>query len=204
MRHWPALMATLTVLVAGYSVMAAGTDGWRVWTAESARRQALLASPRPLPDYVLRDSTGKSLSMRTSGRSLRVVDFVYTQCPTVCLAMGSQFRLLQGELAELDLLGRVELLSITFDPANDDLAELAVYLNRFGAIPPHWRAARFENDTQLEAVLDQFGVIVIPEPTVGFVHNAAFYLIEDNRVSDIYDIDDRAALLRAIRERLGA
>ena len=51
-------------------------------------------------------------------------------------------------------------------------------------------------------MLETLGVVVIPEPRLGFVHNAAFYLIDDGRVVEILDWDDRVELFEAIRQRL--
>ena len=201
MARWRSVAATGLVLAVGYAALALGTDGWSVWTAEGARRQAVLANPQALPDYPLRDTHGQPLSLAGSDKPLLVVDLIYTRCPTVCLAMGAQLRLLQSELATAGLADHVDLLSITFDPDNDDESALRDYLQRFGAVEPQWRAARFENNDDLIAALDELGVIVIPEPSVGFVHNAAFYLVEDGHVVEILDVEDRAALFEAIRRR---
>ena len=202
MSRWPSLAATLCVLGAGFGALALGTDGWTVWTAESARRQAVLADPRPLPDYALLDSRGEAFSLVASGGRLAVVDLIYTRCPSVCQAMGLQFRQLQGELETFGWLDDVALISISFDPANDDDRALNEYLRRYGAAEPQWRAARFTDYAHLQHVLELLGVVVIPEPRVGFVHNAAFYLIDDGRVVEILDWDDRAGLFEAIRRRL--
>lgn len=244
MNRWPSLAATVGVLVAGFGALTLGTGGWTVWTAESARRQAVLENPRPLPDYPLRDSRGTTFSLAAGdwgpgaharrlvaddrdlaadaprltadgrrlnaddprlvahARPLVVVDLIYTRCPTVCQAMGLEFRQLQGELAAFGWLDRVRLVSVTFDSANDDDAALNAWLRRHGAAEPHWRAARFEDAGHLEEVLARLGVVVIPEPRVGFVHNAAFYLIDAGRVVEILDVDDRAGLFEAIRRRL--
>ena len=161
----------------------------------------MLSNPQALPDYPLTDAYGAPLSLAGSDKPLLVVDLIYTRCPTVCLAMGAQLRLLQSELATAGLTDQVDLLSITFDPDNDDESALRDYLQRFGAVEPQWRAARFDNDDDLAAALDELGVIVIPEPSVGFVHNAAFYLVEDGHVVAILDIEDRAALFEAIRRK---
>ena len=194
------IVPTLVVLVAGLSALALGTDGGRVWTAETARRQAVI--DLALPNYDLRDTQTQTLTLSKPNRELTVVDFIYTNCPTVCLAMGAQFRTLQSELASAGLLDRVQLLSITFDPTHDDLSQLNSYLTKFSAMEPHWRAARFDHNEELQQTLKALGVIVIPEPTVGFVHNAAFYLIEAGQVVEIFDVDHRTALLAAIEDRL--
>jgi len=198
------MAATLCVLAAGFSALALGTDGWTVWTAESVRRQAVLSDPRPLPDYPLLDSRGETFSLVAEDARLAVVDMIYTRCPGVCQAMGLQFRQLQGELEAFGWFDDVALISISFDPANDDDRALNEYLRRYGAAEPQWRAARFDDDVHLQGVLELLGVVVIPEPRVGFVHNAAFYLIDDGRVVEIIDWDDRVGLFEAIRRRLEA
>ena len=202
MNRWPSLAATLCVLAAGFGALTLGTSGWTVWTAESARRQSVLANPRPLPDYPLRDSRGGAFTLAAGDARLAVVDTIYTRCPSVCQAMGLQFRQLQSELANFGWLDDVVLVSVTFDPANDDDRALNDYLQRYGAVEPHWHAARFVDDAHLEATLEALGVVVIPEPSVGFVHNAAFYVIDAGRVVEIVDWDDRGALFEAVRRRL--
>ena len=120
------------------------------------------------------------------------------------MALGATFRDLQGELVSRGWHDRVGLLSLTFDYQHDGPVELAGYLSRFGAAPDLWNAARFENEDDLIAVLRDLGVVVIPEPNVGFVHNTAIYLVDRGRVVGIYDFDDRSGLLRAIEWRLQA
>ncbi|MDE0179513.1 MAG: SCO family protein [Gammaproteobacteria bacterium] len=200
---WRSACAAVLVLGLGCAALILGTDGGSIWTAEGARRQAVLSNPKPLADYPLRDSLGTRLSLANPGRELQVIDLIYTRCPTVCLAMGAQLRMLQTELAAVGLLEQVGILSITFDPADDERA-LADYLARFHAIEPGWRAARFENDEDLARTLDELGVVVLPDPSVGFVHNAAFYLVEQGRVVAVLDVEDRAGLFEAIRKRTGA
>ena len=200
---WRSACAAVLVLGLGCAALILGTDGGSIWTAEGARRQAVLSNPKPLPDYPLRDSRGTRSSLANPAHGLQVVDFIYTRCPTVCLAMGAQLRMLQTELAAVGLLEEVEILSITFDPADDQRA-LTDYLARFHAIEPGWRAARFENDEDLARTLDELGVVVLPDPSVGFVHNAAFYLVEQGRVVAILDVEDRAGLFDAIRKRAAA
>jgi len=201
MMRWPSFMMTIAIVMVGYITLSMGTDGWSIWTAEGARRQAVLDRPSQLPDFPLQDSKGQPVVLTGDNKSLIVLDLIFTQCPTLCLAMGAQFQQLQNELQAGGLLHQVELLSITFDPNNDDNQALQEYLARFGAIEPNWRTARFENNEDLVTILDDLGVIVIQEPLVGFVHNAAFYLIEDGYVVEIFDVDDRTDLLAAIHRR---
>ena len=202
MNRWLSAAATVAVLLGGFLTLWAGTDGGAAWTAESARRLDIAERPRDLPDAALRDVEGRSIDLAGLERPIAVVDFIYTRCPTVCLDLGSTFRDLQGEFVFRGWEDRVELLSLTFDHAQDGPAELAAYLARFGAAPNLWNAARFERENDLNTVLRDLGVIVIPEPNVGFVHNTAIYLVDRGRVVGIYDFDDRPGLLQAIEWRL--
>lgn len=176
--------------------------GGGAWTAESARRLGIAERPRDLSDAALRDVGDRSMGLASLERPIAIVDFIYTRCPTVCVDLGSTFRDLQGELVARGWEDRVELLSLTFDHAHDGPAELAGYLERFGAAPSLWNAARFEREDDLNTVLRDLGVIVIPDPDVGFVHNTAIYLVDRGRVVGIYDFDDRRGLLQAIEWRL--
>lgn len=201
-RRLPSLAAAIVALGAGLSVLWIGTDGGAAWTSESARRLAVVSHPRPLPAAALLDAHGRSLSLTDFDRPVVLIDFIYTHCPGACIAMGAAFRRLQRDFADLGLQDDVQLLSLTFDPGRDGPEELARYLARFSADETYWSAARFKDDRDLEAVLEQLGVVVIPEPTVGFVHNTAVYLAHRGRVVGIYDVDDRGALLEAVEQRL--
>lgn len=204
MNRWLSAAATVAVLLGGCFALWAATDGGAAWTAESARQLDIAERPRELPNAALRDVGNRSMGLASLERPIAIVDFIYTRCPTVCVALGSTFRDLQGELVSRGWQDRVELLSLTFDHAHDGPAELAGYLERFGAAAHIWKAAGFENKGDLDAVLRDLGVIVIPEPNVGFVHNTAIYLVDQGRVVGIYDFDDRSGLLQAIEWRLKA
>ena len=202
MNRWLSAAATVAVLLGGFLTLWAGTDGGAAWTAESARRLDIAERPRELPNVPLRDVGDRSMGLASLERRIAIVDFIYTRCPTVCLDLGATFRDLQGDLVARGWEDRVELLSLSFDYAHDGPVELAGYLRRFGAAPDLWSAARFETADDLDAVLRDLDVIVIPEPNVGFVHNTAIYLVDRGRVVGMYDFDDRPGLLQAIEWRL--
>lgn len=199
MKSW---LASLGVLLTGIAVLWLATDGGVIWTAESARRDAITNTPLQLPGAMLRNDRSRLISLQSTGKPLALLSFIYTQCPTVCVTAGYEFRKLQSELNSRGLDEQVALLSITFDQLNDGPAELASYLSKFSINSDHWRAARFEQDDELNRVLDMLGVIVIPEPTVGFVHNAAIYLVNEDRVVGAYDLDDQIAVIKAVEWQL--
>ncbi len=198
-------MAALVAAVAGCALLWLGTDRGRAWTAESARRLAVLESPRELPDAALVDANGRAFRLREAtapDAGLQVFNFIFTRCPGVCILMGMEFRELQAELRRRGWERDVSLLSLSFDREGDDIAALDAYLGRFSADRDIWRAARFEHAAEMRAVLDRLQVVVIPEEQMGFVHNAAWYLVEHGRVVEIFHVDEGDRLLEALAWRL--
>lgn len=190
------------VVAAGLATLSWGTDGFRVVTTEGARRLAVAHHPRAVPDVALIDQDGARFSPAAYRGKMLLVDFIYTDCPTICGVLGADF----GQV--LDLLrrdggtaGQVDLLSISFDPAHDRPPELKAYGARFGAATPRWRIAVPATAEGLRALLRTFGVVVIPDAFGGFTHNDAVYVVDrDGRLVRILDADLPATLVaRAAR-----
>jgi protein SCO1/2 len=178
------------VIAVGSAAIAWETDRLRVVTTAGARQLSVERTPLPLPNVRLVDQDGHGFSLGDyKGRAV-LVDFIYTRCPTLCGVLGDDFHGVL-ELADGAQSGQpIDLLSISFDPQNDDRAALELYGNRFGAKAPRWRIATPTNDDGLKALLQSFGVIVIPDGMGGFIHNGAVYLVDaQGRLSRILDPD---------------
>lgn len=175
------------------------TDGWTAWTAEAARRRSALTDPRQLANIVVQRESGINTTLYAFTQSVLLIDFIFTRCQSVCLAMGAEFRQIQLLLASTDIYRNVQLLSISFDQENDGPTELSEYLDRFSAERSTWSALRVQDRAALTGMLDTLGVVILQEPTMGFVHNAAVYVVKDHAVVGIYDYDDRTAVMGHIR-----
>lgn len=200
--HWPSTFAATLALLAGIAALAWGTDGGKAWTAEAARRLAVQENPIPLPTATLisqHTQNTTELLAGSAGPELILMEFIYTRCPTVCLAMGAEFRQRQAQLIADGQQRRVKLLSLSFDP-QDTPADLQDYLQRFSAAPEIWSAAIFANAEELEHMKQQLGVIVILEPKLGFIHNAAVYVIKAGKVVAILEHDDRSGINSIIEQ----
>jgi protein SCO1/2 len=191
--------AAIAVLLTGSAVLWQATDGLQALTTESARRLAVERAPRTLHDPLLQDQFGRGFRLSDyRGRRL-LVQFIFTRCATLCLALGDDFARIAQALPP-DRLGRdVSLVSISFDPAHDGVEQLADYAARFGADGEGWRMARIADAAELPRLLDDFGVVVIPDPDFGFQHNAAQHLVDPaGRLARIFDYGDPQAGLRAL------
>jgi protein SCO1 len=196
-------LASAALLLAGGGVLAAATDGFRAFTTETARRVAVRRRPADLPAVALQSQSGARFTLADLRGKWLLVDFIYTRCPTVCTVLGGDFSRLERQLAGPIAQGRVQLLSISFDPTHDPPVRLAAYLDRFGGRSPAWQAARPLTAEGLQRLTTAFGVTVIPDRLGGFSHNAAIHLVDpEGRLADIFDLGDPARISEAVLRSL--
>lgn len=187
------------VILLGSSVFWWGTDGLAAFTAETARRVDILRSPRRLPAVVLEDQDGRAFSLQDYQGRLVAVEFIYTRCTTICRSLGMAFKQIRDRVPQQSLGRDFALVSISFDPDRDDLANLKAYGRAFGADGTYWRIARVRSNADLKRLLVAFGVTVIPDGLGGFEHNAAIHLVgRDGKLAQISDIDQPLAFAARI------
>lgn len=129
----------------------------------------------------LRDALGRRFVPWTpAARADRVylVDFIYTRCATVCVALGAEFFQLQQRIRASALAGRVELLSVSIDPDHDDARSLAAYGLQQHADPAAWRIGAPLTAASKAALLRSLDVVAIPDGLGGYVHNGEIHLID--------------------------
>jgi len=184
------------VLSIGFAALACGTEGFRVVTSEGARRLAIARAPLPVPHVALVDQDGVSFSLDGYRGKTLLIEFIYTRCPTLCGVLGDNFSQVLALLGGAAKNRSVELLSISFDPENDNREALKLYGDRYGASAPGWRIAMLVERRDLVALLQTFGVVAIPDGMGGFVHNGSIYLVDvSGRLVRIIDPDAPPQLL---------
>jgi protein SCO1 len=183
------------------------TQSFQVWTAEGARRLDVAQAPVPAPEAFMRDAARTGLSLQSAlaqpGR-VTIAGFIYTRCAGVCLAMGSSFQQLQQEIAASSSAAGaddgIQLLSISFDPAHDDAAQLARYAALWHADERYWRMTTVPDTVQLQRLLSAWQVVVIADGLGGYEHNAALLVIDEHgRLVRIFDEADGATALAFAR-----
>ena len=196
-----ALLSALLV-VAAYASAAWITHDFQVWTAEGARRLEVALQPVATPAVQV-DGAGiapQPLSqwLAAPGR-VTIVDFIYTRCQTVCLALGSSFQQMQASLQQDRDRGTptgVRLLSISFDGAHDNPAVLQGYAQRLQADPAIWSFVRVPDSVQTQQLLRQFEVVVVPDGRGDFEHNAALLVVDGRgRLVRVFDYAEQQLAL---------
>ena len=192
-------MAAIAVVLAGVAGLAWATAGFQALTSETARRQLVIRSPVDVPPAVLLDGTELLTELADDGR-VALIDFVYTRCTTLCRSLGSEYQQAQQLIRFRGLDAKIRLLTISFDPENDDLRILSDYAARWRADPRIWRITTIPSRTQLSAQMKTFGIIAVPAGGGDYVHNAAIHVVTpDGRLHRIRDLGQwRQALADAL------
>ncbi len=199
------ITASVIILLLGVWVISAVTVGFNVLTSEQARRLDIASRQPTVPNVRLIDQSGQVFRfgnrVQKEDRFL-IVDFIYTNCQSLCRVLGTRFQQLQRNIIERGLQNRVHLLSISFDPEHDSDAVLRQYAYHMQADAEVWTLATVANAGDLDMLLRTFGITVIPDQMGGFQHNSALIRVAPSgkllRVMD----DDSGDQLSFLNERV--
>src|SRR5690625_1698803 len=179
-------LAVIIVLLFGFVLLYVGTDGFRAFTAERARTNSLIAQQPAFPNVTLEDSNERTYSFPEFAGKYVMITFIYTSCTDVCLQLEVNLAEVYDLIPEKYIGEDIVFLSISFDPTRDDPETLDKYRSYFESDGETWRMARIPDQRELDQLLDEFGVIVIPEDNGHFTHNSAFYLVDPQ--GDLIDV----------------
>lgn len=183
-----ALRTTLGVtgaLAAGVLMLHTATSGFRAWTTDAARALAVASDPPLVPATPLVGADRQAAQLADPAR-VTIVDFIYTECPSVCVQLAAGFGRMQRAMRERGLDDRVRLLSVSFDPARDTPARLHEFAAGNQAMPGIWSLAVPMDSAELPTLLRAFGVRVIRDGNGGWTHNAALHVVgRDGRLHAI-------------------
>jgi len=188
---------------AAYASAAWLTHDFQVWTAEGARRLEVALLPVATPAVQVQTPNGSSKPLRrllADEQTVTIVDFIYTRCQTVCLALGSTYQQMQSSLQSARTTDaaarRVQLLSISFDMQRDDQQAMADYAARLNADAAIWHLVRVPDPSDLARLLADFQVVVVPSSQGDFEHNAALLVVDSRgRLVRIFDYADHQLAL---------
>ena len=195
-------LACAALALGGYASAAWLTHDFQAWTAEGARRLEVALAPVPAPPVTVEGAAGPAQPLPewlASGQSVAIVDFIYTRCQTVCLSLGSVFQQMQAALQADRASGhgapRVQLVSISFD-ARDTPRDLQAYADRMKADARLWRFARVADARQIQRLLADFQVVVVPNGRGDFEHNAALLVVDrQSRLVRVFDLAEQQLAL---------
>jgi protein SCO1/2 len=180
----PLFAGTVAVAVVLGLGLAAATPGIRWhWSAASAEE--------PVPDFALTDQDGRRVRLKEQTGKVVLVNFLTTECTTICVQVTRELRGLQQALG--DRMGReVVFFSVGLDPKYDTAAALRRFARRHDVDFSGWV---FLSGTaeELEAARQAFGALAW-KVARGSSHNA--YDLEHTTVT--YLVDQRGLVRKKI------
>jgi protein SCO1/2 len=176
--------------------------------AAAASGFELLKPGDPVPDQAFVDERGRSRRLSDwRGRAVAVT-FIYTRCPipTFCPLMDRHFAAVQKTILEdRSLNGRVQLLSVTFDPAYDTPPVLRAHAQKVGAESDTWTFLTGERD-DIDRFAARLGVSVVREQNpADITHNLRTAVIDANgRLEQVFTGNEwtPAQVVSTVREAL--
>jgi protein SCO1/2 len=165
-RHWFTVLAGLIILAI------VGVFGYKYFDKVD------IPVMKAMNDFSLDNINGSTYTFSESKGKVRLVEFMFTNCPDICPATTYNMSKLQDQLKEKGLFGdKVEFVTITFDPEFDTPEVLQKYAEKFKADQSGWQFLR--GDTQaIEKVTKDFGMAVLKQPDGSFAHTARMFLVD--------------------------
>jgi protein SCO1/2 len=130
-----------------------------------------------LEPFTLDSTTGEKYY--SDNGKVKLLTFFLINCPdSVCPLTMQDFTHLQEELKKKGWFGEeVELVSITFDPARDDMESIREYSQYFKADPEGWHFLRGEEE-EIAAIAEQLNYVYSVREDGSAMHAATMYLLD--------------------------
>ena len=165
--------------------------GITLWSSVNSNDKA--PEPAPLasvPDFSLTNQQGMSFGISDLDGKLWVVDFIFTNCPTICPIMTQEMAELQAEIEN----DKVIFVSITVDPERDTPQVLSQYALDNGAKQDRWHFLTGDKEQIYNLANNGFKLPAAYHEGV-FPHSRKFVVIKPDRtIHDYYDSRSKAAM----------
>lgn len=146
-----------------------------------------------VPPFALLDEDSLEFSHRNCLGQIRIVDFFFTRCPTICPIMSSQMARLQTGIEQRGLKDAIRLLSHSVDPEFDRPEQLSQYGMRLGQDPRIWKFLTGEKEDLFDLARAGYFLTAIESDTAagGIFHSDVFTLVDQSgRIRGYYDGTD--------------
>jgi len=145
-----------------------------------------------IPEWSFENQNSQIISSEQLDNKIKLVDFFFTSCPTICPQMTLNMRKIQSTLRK-NCLTDIELLSFTVDPLKDSSEKLLEYANSYNVDSSNWNMLTGDQSTIYDLGVNGFLVPNQEDALApgGFLHSEKLILIDQfNRIRGYYDGTD--------------
>jgi len=158
-----------------------------------------ITNAHAIPEFTLTTHNGRNFSFTEFKDDIKVIDFFFTRCGSICPKMTNQLTRIQ-EVFEKD--EDIKILSITVDPLYDTPDTLKNYADQYGA-NNKWLFLTGEKDTIYKLAQKGFFLSAMEdqEHPVDFIHSEKIVLVDKNGwIRGYYNGTDKKDVDRLIDE----
>ena len=139
----------------------------------------LNGTSRKVPDFIFLNQDNIYIGNEDFLGKVYVAEFFFTSCPSICIEMNQNMKILDDEFGDRDDFG---IASFTIDPINDTPQILKEYSERLNVKSKNWHFLTGEIDSVYELSNSGFNIFSGVNPAVagGFEHQGFFALIDKN------------------------
>ncbi len=134
---------------------------------------------RRVPDFSFINQKGDTISNRDYEDKVYVIEFFFTNCPTICPRMNNNLVQIQNTFEGLDNFG---VASFTINPEHDVPEVLDAYAKTYGITNPNWHLLTGDKGDIYKLANEGFYIYAAENKDVegGFEHSGNFALIDKN------------------------
>ena len=134
---------------------------------------------RKVPEFVFQNQDNRYVTNEDLSGKVYVAEFFFTSCPSICIEMNQNMKILDEEFGDRDDFG---IASFTIDPVNDTPVVLKEYAERLNVKSQNWHFLTGKIDDVYELSNSGFNIFAGVNPAVagGFEHQGFFALIDKN------------------------
>jgi protein SCO1/2 len=138
------------------------------------------------PIFCLQSHFGKEFCSNELNGKIYVVDFFFTHCPSICIAMKKNMLKLHEKYGDNS---GIEIVSFSIDPKRDSVVVLFDYARKLGVEHTNWTFLTGEKDSIYE-IAERFLALASEDENSpgGFIHDGNFILVDEKgRIRGFYD-----------------
>lgn len=152
----------------------------------------------PLPNFVLKDQLGRTLTQKELEGKIVVADFFFASCTSICPKMSVNMARAQERFSKYK--DKVLFLSISVDPERDTVEVLSDYGRRYSADPKRWLLATGDRK-QIYDLAAAFLLGVAEAGDGQFIHSDYWVLVDTKRrIRGYYRGTEAASVKEILRD----
>lgn len=185
-------------IIIGLAIAALLAVGGALIINQANKSRSQIPKMYPVPPFEFMESNGQPFGLDQMKGKLNVVDFIFTNCQSICPIMSARMAELYDLYSGYD---QVKFVSISVDPERDSPEALREYAKSFGVDDDRWVFLRAPIEQVVDLMENGFK---LPAGDLPMGHSNRFVLVDrDGFIRSYHDsFDDNSldALKKNIRE----